>query len=293
MGVSTDFSTFCSNLSVDNSATISSRYHTITTRLNLDFWATDSDTLHSLYVGSYGRDSAIRGVSDIDIIFELPNSLYHKYDAYTGNGQSALLQSVRASILQTYPSTDIGADGQVVAVSFQSMTFEVVPAFINKDGSSFTYPDANAGGQWRLTNPRPEIQAINDMNLACNHNLKRLCRMARAWKNQHDAPMGGLLIDTFAHNFIRSWQYSDKSYTYYDWMMRDFFSYISQQDTTQQYWLAVGSNQRINRKGLFEYKAKSAFNTAKEAIALQLDASTSTYDSRRKWRQIFGTTYPS
>ena len=251
MSLSTDFSTFCSNISVNNSDIISMRYHTITGRLNSDFWGIDSDVRHSLYVGSYGRDTAIRGVSDIDVIFWLPSDLYEKYDAYTGNGQSALLQSVRASLQKTYSSTDIGADGQVVVVSFTSMTFEVVPAFVNTD-ASFTYPDANAGGRWRVTNPRPEIKAINDMNLACNHNLKRLCRMARAWKNQHAVPMGGLLIDTFAHNFIRNWDYRDKSYVYYDWMTRDFFRHLSQQDTAQQYWLAVGSGQYIYRKGLFE-----------------------------------------
>ena len=81
---------------------ISRRYHAITKRLNTDFWDTDSDVSHGLYVGSYGRNTAIDTVSDIDMIFQLSYSIYQQYDAHEGNGQSSLLQAVRASIKETY-----------------------------------------------------------------------------------------------------------------------------------------------------------------------------------------------
>lgn len=42
------FSTFCDNLQVRDAGIISSRYKTITRRLNTDFWTTTSDTAHSL-----------------------------------------------------------------------------------------------------------------------------------------------------------------------------------------------------------------------------------------------------
>ena len=92
------FSDFCGNIQVQDVGTISSRYKSITRRLNMDFWDTTSDTSHSLYVGSYGRNTAIQGFSDLDMIFELPSDLYFQYDKYDGNGQSALLQAVRTSM---------------------------------------------------------------------------------------------------------------------------------------------------------------------------------------------------
>ena len=52
MGLADWFNTFCDNIKVQNEATISQRYKAITRRLNTDFWETDSDTSHSLYVGS-------------------------------------------------------------------------------------------------------------------------------------------------------------------------------------------------------------------------------------------------
>ena len=133
MGLANWFSTFCSNIQVQNSGTISTRYKNITRRLNTDFWDTTSDTSHSLYVGSYGRNTAIDGFSDLDMIFQLPYAVYKQYDEYEGNGQSALLQSIKKSIEKTYSTTSIRADGQVILVPFDDgITFEVVPAFFKQ-----------------------------------------------------------------------------------------------------------------------------------------------------------------
>ena len=182
MGIAEWFTDFCSNLQVKDGGTISSRYKTITRRLNTDFRDTTSDTANSLDVGSYGRSTAIQGFSDLDMVFELPSDLYYKYDAYTTNGQSALLQAVKTSMQKTYSSSDVGADGQVVVVNFDDgIRFEICPVFHNK-GGSYTFPNAKGGGTWETTNPRPEIEAIPDRNVACNYNLVPLCRMMRAWK---------------------------------------------------------------------------------------------------------------
>ena len=271
---------------------ISVRYKVITKRLNTDFWGSDSDTLHSRYVGSYGRDTAIRNFHDLDVLFEMPNSVYHQYDAYTGNKQSALLQAVRISLLKTYPTTDIGGDGQVVVVRFSDgMRFEVVPGFLNSDNLSFTYPDSNGGGSWRITNPLPEIATLNQANKEWNKNLKRLCRMARAWRRTSDVAMGGLLIDTLAYNFLKTWEYRNNSFSFYDWMSRDFFRYLSNQNRDQQYWLALGSNQLVWRKGPFEQKAKQAYEASLEAM--DHDNNDRPYSAASKWKEIYGNFYPN
>src|SRR5260370_531427 len=136
MGLADWFSRFCQNLRVQDGGTISTRYKAITRRLNTDFWTTTSDTAHSLYVGSYGRNTATAGFSDLDMLFQLSYAEYLKYNAYTGNGQSALLQAVRKSIEKTYSTTSLRADGQVILVPFtDGITFEVVPAFLNDDDS--------------------------------------------------------------------------------------------------------------------------------------------------------------
>lgn len=287
------FRTFCSSIQVQDGGTISNRYKSITRRLNTDFWTTTSDEAHSLYVGSYGRNSATQGFSDLDMLFQLPYSLYERYNAYESNGQSALLQSVKSSIERTYRTTSIKADGQVILVPFDDgITFEVVPAFVNKD-DSFTYPDANDGGRWRTTNPKPEIAAIRTRNAACNGNLVPLCRMMRAWKRTWEVPIGGLLVDTLAYQFIETWPHRDKSYLYYDFMCRDFFRFMADQDKTQEFWRAPGSGQYVYGKGLFQWKATRCYNLSLEAIAHENATPKQEWSAKQKWREIFGNSYPN
>lgn len=292
MGLSDWFREFCKNLQVINGGTISMRYKAITQRLNTDFWSTNSETNHSLYVGSYGRNTAIEGFSDLDMIFRLPYDVYEQYNNYLGNGQSALLQSVKTSIEKTYSKTSIRADGQVILVPFtDKLTFEVVPAFINKD-DSYIYPDANNAGSWRNTDPQPEIKAIRVRNSECEGNLVYLCRMMRAWKGKWDVPIGGLLIDTLAYQFIENYQYRTKGHVYFDYMCRDFFKWMSDQDANQDYWKAPGSGQYVYGKGLFQYKAKRCYNISLEAIAHETADPKREYSAKQKWRDIFGTAFP-
>jgi len=292
MGLANWFSTFCDNLKIQDGGTISTRYHNITKRLNTDFWDTTSVTAHSLYVGSYGRNTAIKTISDLDIIFQLPYAIYDKYNKYTGNGQSALLQVIKTSIEKTYSTTNIRGDGQVIVVPFNDgISFEVVPAFVNKD-DSYTFPDSSNGGSWKTTNPRPEISAIATRNSNCNGNLVPLCRMMRSWKNKWDVPIGGLLIDTLAYQFIENWGYKDKSCFYYDYMCRDFFKWMAEQDSEQSHWKAPGSGQYVYGKGLFQYKAKRCYNISLEAIEHETATPKREYSAKQKWREIFGTAYP-
>lgn len=292
MGLAEWFSGFCSNLTVKDGGTISTRYRNITKRLNTDFWGVNSEIYHSLYVGSYGRNTATNGLSDVDMIFELPYSEYTKYNSYLGNGQSALLQSVKRSIEKTYGTTSIRGDGQVILVPFlDGITFEVLPAFINGD-DSFTFPDANNGGRWRITNPKPEISAIKSRNTLTNKNLVQLCRMTRAWKRKWNVPISGLLIDTLAYQFIENWGHRDKSYLYYDFMSRDFFKWMAEQDTSREYWRAPGSGQFVYGKGLFQFKARQCYNIALEAIDHELATPKREWSAKQKWREIYGTTFP-
>lgn len=292
MSVSDYFSTFCSNLrmSADTVSTIQSRYRHITKRINTDYWESTSETLHSLYVGSYGRGTEI-WTSDIDMIVQLPYATYEKFNGYSSNGQSALLQEVKSVLQKTYSTSYVKGDGQVIGINFtDGIDFEIVPAFVNKD-DSYTYPDSNGGGSWKTTDPKKEISAMNTRNSDTNKNLKRLCRMARAWKKNCNVSMSGILIDALAYKFIGDWEYKDKSYLYYDYMSRDFFSYLKDIDTSQNYWLAPVSNRYVWKIDNFQSKAKTAYNNAIHAIAYENNSQK--YSAKQKWREIYGTKFPA
>ena len=291
MSVSDYFNNFCDNLRMQNNTveTIQKRYHQIVKRINLDYYDSDSNSNHGLYVGSYGRGTEI-WTSDIDMIVQLPDSTYSKFNAYKGNGQSSLLQEVKGVLQKTYSTSHIKADGQVIGIDFDDgISFEIVPTFINYDGS-YTYPDTNDGGTWKTTDPRAEIDAINSRNKDANKNLKRLCRMMRAWKKQCSVPLNGIIIDTLAYRFIGGYENKDKSYLYYDYMTRDFFKYLMDIDPEQSYWYAPGSNRYVWRKGDFQYKAKQAYNSSLKAI--EYESKDYHNSAKSEWRSIFGNKFP-
>jgi len=195
-------------------STITTRYKTVTHAINREFWNLQSDTDHSLLVGSYGRGTAI-DTSDIDVLVELPKSEYDRYDIVKGNGQSRLLQAVRNTILTSYPRSDIRADGQVVKITFaDGIRFEILPAFRNEnywdDSYTYTYPDSNMGGNWRSTNPLAEQKAMKAKNISSNGLLFDTCKHFRRVRDDRFSSyhLSGIVIDSFVYAAMGNWQWT-------------------------------------------------------------------------------------
>lgn len=201
-------------ISQDIRDTISKRYRTVTRAINKEFWNSQSDTQHSLYVGSYGRGTAI-DTSDLDILVELPQRNFNQYDSIKGNGQSRLLQAVRNAILVSYPRSDVRADGQVVKISFNDgMRFEILPAFKNLDclgqwDGTYTYPDTNMGGKWLSTNPKAEQEAMRAKNAVSNGLLFDTCKHLRSIRDNYfkSYHLSGIVIDSFVYAAIGTWKW--------------------------------------------------------------------------------------
>lgn len=290
MSVSDMFKEFLGNIKVDKSDQFKQRYGEITKALNLKFRDTDSTTANSLQVGSYGRYTGIKGISDLDMIYIMPSS---KWDDYKDNKQSKLLTDVKDAIKARYPTTDVKVDRLVVTVKYKNFHVEVQPVFdyydSNDDESGyFKYPDTKNSGSWKTTKPRQEMKAVKNLNEEKNKNLRLLCKMVRAWKNKSGVEMGGLLIDTLAYNFMKSTSYyDDKSYHYFDWLSRDFFKYLSDREKRDHY-QAPGSNQDVKVKKDFRRGASEAYERCKEAIEAE-----GTSKANEKWRSIYGRNFPA
>lgn len=290
MTIGDAFREFGANLSIDNRDDIAARYRSITETLNDDFWGSASRTEHRCYFGSYGRGTAIRGITDMDMIFELPGNLYGHYDRYEGNGQSALLQQVRRALRITYRTTTIGADLQVVVVLFpDKMNFEVLPAFATA-GGRYVHPDAKAGGSWKEIDPKSEMQAIRKCNHDSKSALTRLCRMTRAWQVKRKVSISAFLIDTLAYDFLTQSSRSSPGIANYDLMVTSFFHFLMSQKRAQMFWYAPGSGERVHRKGVFETKAKETHVLALKALEYAWQGKEKA--ARRMWAAIYGKFFP-
>ena len=220
-------------------ALISKRYKRITKAVNYEFWGSSSEIEHSRYVGSYGRGTAIN-TSDLDVLMELPSSVFQQFSDRSGNGQSQLLQAVKNAIEDTYATTDISGDGQVVVVNFSDdMKFEILPAFLNLNcfgmwDGTYKYPDTHMGGNWLTTNPIAEQDAMNEKD-DYNHSnglLKDTCKHIRfvkseSFKSYH---LSGILIDSFVYKFIGYWHWlrdgeeSRVNYKCYEEVLLDYYN---------------------------------------------------------------------
>lgn len=196
---------------------ISSRYKRITRAFNSEFWNSNSETDHSLYVGSYGRNTAI-DTSDLDVMVILPESEYDHFTALKGNGPSKLLQAIKNALLSTYPNTSIRGDGQVVVVNFSdNMKFEILPAFRHMSGygsyrpwdGTYIYADSHMGGNWLSTNPKAEQDAISTKNASSNGLLVETCKHIRYIRDKEYSSyhLSGILIDAFVYEAIDGWHF--------------------------------------------------------------------------------------
>lgn len=286
MKTSEIFDALLDNLKVGETAsTVASRRDEIAKALNKDFRSKDRCTDYKLMVGSFGRHTATKGVSDLDMIFILPAEIRSHYDGETGPRR--MLERVRDDLKARYTNTDIRVDQCVVRMQFASnaFKFEVQPAFKNADGS-FDYPDTKAKG-WKVTKPRDEITATKKWNDRTSTNMRHLARMARAWKNANGVNIGGLLIDTLVYNFFaQTDDYNSAGTGSFDRMARDFFEYLKN-EPEQDYYLALGSRQRVRVKAKFQPKAGKAYNRCLKAVEEEGKAA-----ANKKWREIFGTSVP-
>ncbi|MDA0246174.1 MAG: nucleotidyltransferase [Chloroflexi bacterium] len=249
----------------------------------------DNDYVYrsSLLVGSYGKGTAIAPPSDIDILFQLPRAEFTRYDSYSSNGQSKLLQDVKAVLQKRYPRTNIRADGQIISVPFTSYKIEVLPVFKLTNGKYY-YPDTHNGGSWKKTDPKSEMQFLSDSNQRSNGNTVKLIKMLKAWKNYCSVPISSLVLELRAVHFLNKWIHYDKTATYHDWMIRDFMKELLAFVNGN---CQIPGIEEIKYYGdKWETKAKSALAISENACEYELNSSFNL--ASLEWQKLFGARFP-
>ena len=267
--------------------TLRNRREVIVRAVNREFRSRDTSD-HAIYVGSHGRNTANK-YSDIDLAVILPEQEKARFTNYSGNGQSTLLQVVKGAILDSYPTTDVKGDGQIVSVKFSDgMTFEVLPAF--ETGyyiNSLYYPDTHSGGKWKITDPRSEQKAISDLNGRCGDRIYDLCRTVRIWNRQNAANMSGYVIDATVCEFFRC---NQSIWTVLDYPhLVSAYVHFLYNNRYKTHWPMVDSNELV----IADIDRKAVEDTIK-MIDLA-DASIRegrTWDAIQAWGNILGSSFP-
>lgn len=255
--------------------------------LNTHYYGTSSQYTNSLLVGSWGKSTATRPPRDIDVMFVLPLSVYERYERVTGNKQSQLLQEVKGVLQRAYPSTTMRADGQVIIVPFTSYAVEVVPAFVLTSGQYYIC-DTNGGGKYKTVDPVAEEKAISASDGQTNGNARNLIRMMKRWQDYCAVPIKSFWIELLVTNFLLTYTYANKPTVYYDWMVRDFLTFLVSRSNT--YANAPGTGELIWLSDAWKSRAESAESRAKKACTYESDKKGDA--AGEEWQKIFGTDIP-
>lgn len=255
--------------------------------LNRHYYGSDSRTDHSFFIGSWGKDTAGRPPRDVDLYFLLPVEVYHRFERSTWNRQSALLQEVKNVLSDTYPDTEMSADGQIVLVNFDSYNVEVVPAFLLLNGRYWICDTAN-GGRYKETNPWAEVNYIDATDKATNQNLRPLIRMSKAWQQCCAVPLKSFQLELIAAEFLAQSPWRLYDFFWFDWISRDFFLYLYWKANT---WVAIpGTSATIYLGDEWRSRAESAYHRAVKACDHERD--NEVLEAGVEWQKIFGQQIP-
>lgn len=239
-------------------------------------------------VGSWGRGTAIRPPQDIDIFFPLPFHVYGRINDNAGNVQSALLAEVRGHLLRTYPQSAIRGDGQVVIVGFNSVAIEVVPVFLYDENRRYVMPDTNAGGRWKIVAPLAELHLLEAADASSGGNARVMARMLKVWKRECNVPLNSYLVEMLATEFIASYEYRERDWYYFDWFMRDFFSWLCLQGCRNM--IIPGTGELVNLGSDWLSRAETARGRALTACDYERNDFTTL--AGEEWQKIFGHRIP-
>ncbi len=253
-------------------------------------------SINAVSAGSWDKGTRVRTVSDLDLIFLLPWTVYWRFESRQGNKQSDLLQEVKNVLTLSYPNTDIKCDGPTIIMDFSTYKVEIAPGFI--DFSSPTYIndpsflvklcDTNAGGRYKQAAPAAERSQLTRYNTAWNGDLIALVRMAKIWKKNCNVPIKSFYLEQLGIAFLAQWNHAGKGVLWYDWMIRDFFQFMFSRQNS--FGILPVSNELFFYGDRWASRAETAWkNSCRACIYEQLNHNEW---AGEEWQKIFSTNIP-
>lgn len=259
----------------------------VITSLNRAFRG-ESVVANYVVAGSWGKNTAIHPPSDIDICIILPVEEYHRFNAYSGNKQSQLLNHVKGILGDTYPQTAMRQDGQVVVVAFNSIVVEVVPAFIAQD-RGLIICDTNNGGRWKHVDPLAEIGILDQSDTVLRGNHRKLVRIFKQWKRHCDVPIKSFHLEKFIGEALPAMSWGSYGEFWFDWIVRDVFQHMISR-AGGGFYMPGGINEWIDLGEAWKSKAETAYQRALKACEYERD--NMNISAGGEWQKIFGTAIP-
>lgn len=259
--------------------------------LNYKYYRQNSTIENSFLIGSWAKDTAVRPPRDIDIYFLLPIDVFNRFNIYSGNKQSALLQEIKDVLSKSFPNTKMKGDGQVVVVEFESYKVEVVPAFLLRD-RGYWICNTDNGGSYKLTYPRAETKHIEVLDRSNENILRPLIRMLKIWQAYHSVPIKSFFLELLAADFINQLPSELKKWSFFDYIIYNFFDSLHQIiniSKTNITILVPGTLEEIIIQPEWNSNIRRARNYTHDAY--EYEKKEEIIGANVKWKKVFGTNF--
>jgi len=150
--------------------------------------------------GSASRNTAIRDLSDVDILVVLSRS-EATWGSRTVNS-GTLLKSVCGNLRERYKQTDVRRDNQAIVLPFANgeRSIDVVPAIFSRfAGGHPVYWIADGQDGWMETSPSAHGKYLKDANRRSGDKLRKTTQFFKYWKRSRSAsiPLSSIYLELF------------------------------------------------------------------------------------------------
>ena len=253
-------------------------------------------------IGSHGKGTALRGSRTADVMFVLPERLQSQMLASGSEPQPSggtdamlppLVRDIIALLHNRYGAVGASPDGSMtvktdITVDGERISIRILPCFAHSQ-SYFVATRANTRNQeyWSNFDPLAEAKNLDRIDTATGGKARHLIRMLKAWRRTAGAPIPSLAVERLACEFLRVWIYQRRSALFYDWMVRDFFFWLTAQTGRTLY--VPGTHQGLVLGDAWLASAEAAHAAAAEASDLERDNRND--QALVLWRKIFGLAF--
>lgn len=150
----------------------------------LDTGQMESRIINSYLSGSYARDTALKPIDDVDIIFEIDPSRWHRsFLLSTRPSPDRVLESFATAIRRRYPNSSVYGQRRSVRLQLHHIDIDVVPAAQHEtDPAMICVPDREAD-EWIKSCPRRHAEMATQVNAKRGGKFKPLIKLLKLWNS--------------------------------------------------------------------------------------------------------------
>lgn len=220
---------------------------------------------NSYLSGSYARDTAIRPLDDVDIIFEIDPAAWQTGFLNLGFNPppARVLESFSNAIRYRYPVSSVHGQRRSVRLELEHLDIDVVPAIpIGSDGSGLVWIPDRDSDEWIKSSPKRHSTLASEVNHTQQGRFKPLVKLLKYWNSNlpETVRTKSFAIETIAVRLFRSVRMD--SLEQGALMYWDFLAHFAFQSTlfkwTQNYGVALG---------LFSVSVPDAAETGSNTVA--------------------------